>query len=535
MDRSNTPPRHTPQLPRGHHGHLVADGVQQRRWLVLLAMTGSLAMIFVDMTVVGVALPRMGSALSMSDVDQAWIITSYLITLASLMALGGRIGDLVGKVPAFIAGVIGFALASIVCASAHDGTQLIVGRILQGVAACLMQPASGALVIGAFAPGERGKAMAVYVGIPLVFMAIGPALGGFIVENMGWPWVFWLNVPVAVGAVALTAIARPRDARSVDRTIDWIGGALLLIGLPSFVYGLQQIGTVGANGMMAWSDPLTLSLLGGGAVVLVVFVWRQLRHPHPLLRLRLFTDRALLADALVIASMQFAMTGLVIAGSVYAQEVLGFTPFQAGLSLLPLLAPVILIVHVAGRWYDRSGVRAPASWGTAAATVGMVIQAVGAWTQSYPVMAVGMFVLGIGIAFTMSPTNTDALGRVPHSERGQVSGLVQTFRQIGGSVGVAVVAATVSLAIGWFGAAEGAAPREQVAELRMMMRSGDANAQIDAAASPHLESMRNTVAHSYAVGYAVASLGTLAAFIAARGWMKPGKWTGVLQVRPTNT
>ena len=100
MDRSNTPPRHTPQVPHGHHGHLVADGVQQRRWLVLLAMTGSLAMIFVDMTVVGVALPRMGSALSMSDVDQAWIITSYLITLASLMALGGRIGDLVGKVPA---------------------------------------------------------------------------------------------------------------------------------------------------------------------------------------------------------------------------------------------------------------------------------------------------------------------------------------------------------------------------------------------------------------------------------------------------
>ena len=535
MDRSNTPPRHTPQVPHGHHGHLVADGVQQRRWLVLLAMTGSLAMIFVDMTVVGVALPRMGSALSMSDVDQAWIITSYLITLASLMALGGRIGDLVGKVPAFITGVIGFALASIVCASAHDGTQLIVGRILQGVAACLMQPASGALVIGAFAPGERGKAMAVYVGIPLVFMAIGPALGGFIVENMGWPWVFWLNVPVAVTAVALTAIARPRDARSVDRTIDWIGGGLLLIGLPSFVYGLQQLGTVGASGTMAWTDPLTLSLLSGGAVVLVVFVRRQLRHPHPLLRLRLFTDRALLADALVIASMQFAMTGLVIAGSVYAQEVLGFTPFQAGLSLLPLLAPVILIVHVAGRWYDRSGVRSPASWGTAAATVGMVIQAVGAWSQSYPVMAVGMFVLGIGIAFTMSPTNTDALGRVPHSERGQVSGLVQTFRQIGGSVGVAVVAATVSIAIGWFGAADGAAPRDQVAELRMKMRSGDASAHTEAAASPHLESMHNTVAHSYAVGYAVASLGTLAAFIAARGWMKPGKWTAVMLVRPTNT
>lgn len=480
---------------------MAADGIQSRRWLVLFAMTGSLAMIFVDMTVVGVALPRIGSALSMSAVDQTWIITSYLITLASLMALGGRIGDLVGKVPAFVTGVICFALASIVCASAHDGTQLIIGRVLQGVAACLMQPASGALVIGAFAPGERGKAMAVYVGIPLAFMAIGPALGGFIVENMGWPWVFWLNVPVAAAAILLTLVARPRDARSADRSIDWIGGVLLILGLPSFVYGLQQIGAIQPDGSMAWTDPTTLGLLGGGVVVLVGFVLRQLRHPRPLLRLRLFSDRALLADALVIASMQFAMTGLVIAGSVYAQEVLGFTPFQAGLSLLPMLAPVILVVHVAGRWYDRAGVRAPASWGTAAATVGMLIQATGAWTQSYPVMAAGMFVLGIGIAFTMSPTNTDALGRVPHSDRGQVSGLVQTFRQIGGSVGVAVVAATVTL----------------------MMQLGETPAQTEVTDGVSIESMRQNMAHSYAVGYAVASLGTLAAFIAARSWMKPNK------------
>jgi MFS family permease len=168
-------------------------------------------MIFVDMTVVGVALPRIGSAVGMSDTEQTWIVTSYLLTLASLMAIGGRIGDLVGKVPAFVAGVVGFALASVVCANAHDGTQMIVGRVLQGLSACLMQPASSALVIGAFAPGERGKAMAVYVGIPLMFMALGPALGGVVVQRMGWPWVFWLNLPIAGAALVLTLIARPRD------------------------------------------------------------------------------------------------------------------------------------------------------------------------------------------------------------------------------------------------------------------------------------------------------------------------------------
>ena len=485
MERKATP---------SHHAH---DGTQPRRWLVLAAMTGSLAMIFVDMTVVGVALPRVGAALGMDAVSQNWIVTSYLLALASLMALGGRVGDLVGKVPAFVAGVALFAAASVVCAASAGPAQMIAGRVLQGVGACLMQPASGALVIGAFAPGERGKAMAAYITIPLLFMALGPVLGGVIVERAGWPWVFWVNVPIAAMAIALTLAARPRDARSPDRAIDWPGGAMLLLGLPAFVYGIQQLGVPRlVEEGAAPVDPAAAAAIAAGAALLAAFVRRQLRHPRPLLRLRLFADRALAADAITIACMQFAMTGLIIAGSVYAQDVLGYGPVAAGASLLPLLAPTILVAHVAGRWYDRAGPRAPASWGTALASAGMLLQAGGAWTASYPVMAAGMFVLGLGIAFTMSPTNTDALGRVPHHERGQVSGLVQTMRQVGGSVGVAVVAATVSACLGAFGAR-------------------------DAGTAP--EAARLALAHSYAVGYAVASLGTIGAFVAVRRWMAPGR------------
>jgi MFS family permease len=467
--------------------HAAGDGAQPRRGLVLLAMTGSLSMIFIDMTVVGVALPRIGASLGMDDVGQAWIVTSYLLALASLMAVGGRVGDLVGKVPAFVAGVVAFAAASAVCAFARDGTQMIAGRVLQGVAACLMQPASGALVIGAFAPGERGKAMAAYVGIPMVFMALGPAVGGVIVEGWGWKWVF------------------------------------LMLGLPPLVFGIQQLGAARADGSLRWDDPLTLAALAGGSVALAAFVRRQWNHPRPLLRLRLFADHALAADAVVIMCMQFAMTGLVVAGSLYAQDVLGYSPTEAGASLLPMLAPVILVVHVAGRWYDRAGVRAPATWGTAMASGGMLVQAMGAWAQSYPVMAVGMFVLGLGIAFTMSPTNTDALGRVPHSERGQVSGLVQTMRQVGGSVGVATVAAAVAISMAAFTRAERLEDPASVARLRAMLRSGDANARVHASSDADFPAVQRASARAYAVGYGVAALGTASALFAVRRWMRPGK------------
>jgi EmrB/QacA subfamily drug resistance transporter len=494
-----------------------ADGMsaQPRRWLVLLAMTGSLSMIFVDMTVVGVALPSIGRSLAMGVQGQAWIVSAYLLALASLVALGGRMGDLIGRVPAFVAGVAGFAAASALCGAATDGTMLIAGRVAQGISACLMQPASSALVIGAFAPGERGKAMAVYVGIPLLFMALGPALGGLIVEHAGWRWVFLLNLPVAVLAVALTLVARPRDVRSADRRVDWAGGGLLLAGLPLAVYGVQELGAVRSDGAARGLDASVGVALAAGCVLLALFVRRQWRAPRPLLRLRLFTDRALAADALVIACMQFAMTGLVIQGSLYAQEVLGFEPFRAGASLLPMLLPVILVVHVAGRWYDRAGVRAPAVWGTGLATTGQLVQALGAWWQNYPVMAAGMAVMGTGIALTMSPTNTDALSRAPAEDRGQVSGLVQTLRQIGGAVGVAVTAAVMLMAQAHLEARSADLTHPQVQALREALRAEDHEARSRAAADPGAPAVRGILAGSMAVGMLASAAATGAAFAAA--------------------
>ena len=496
-----------------------------RRGLVLVAMTGSLSMIFVDITVVGVSLPEIGASLGLDESGLNWVVNAYLLALAAAMAIGGRLGDLLGKVRAFAVGVVLFALASALCGLATSGAVLIAGRVAQGLAACLMQPASASLVIEHFAPGERGKAMAVYVGIPMLFMTLGPAIGGLVTQTLGWPWVFWINLPVAAATLALLAIAGARSPRGEDRAIDWPGAVLLVSGLPLLVWGIQELGAVDASGASrAASAPVILSLATGGVLV-AAFVRRQLRVEHPLLRLRLFADRQLLSNALLIALTQFSMAGLVVQGSIYAQRVLGLPPFRAGLSLLPLMLPVLVLVHVAGRRYDRVGVKPVATLGTIAAATGLVIQGAGFLRQEYLVIATGMAILGAGIAFIMSPANTDALSRAPDSVRGQVSGLVQTFRQLGGTAGVAVAAAITILA-------QGPAASEERTQTPIPVESitTDASAPVPTIAAAPDEPASTASRDAFARGTALASLagaiaalGGLAIARGMRGGPPPGR------------
>jgi len=422
-----------------------------RRWLTLLAMTGSLSMIMLDVTVVGVSLPAIQEDVGLSSLQVQWVVNAYILALASLVALGGRAADSFGKVPSFVAGMLAFTGASIACGFAANAESIIAWRALQGAAAALMQPASASLVVGSFAPGERGKAMAVYAGIPMLFLAAGPAIGGALTQYASWPWNFWINVPVAVASLLMTMIARPHEVRRPRQGADPLGALLLVLGLPAFVYGLMEVHGRG------WTDSSVIAALLVGATLLPIFVGWELRHPSPLLALHLFRDRGILINALILFAMQFAMNGLVIFGSAFLQQALGFEPMQAGVRMLPMLLPVLVVVHVAGRLYDRVGVRRPALIGTALATVGMFVQAGAAWIQSYPVLAVGMALLGTGVGFVMSPTNVDSMSRAGPAHRAQASGLVQTIRQIGGTLGVAVVGSTILLTESRFGMPAGVA------------------------------------------------------------------------------
>ena len=417
-----------------------------RRWLMLLALTGSLSMIFVDITVTAIAGPAIGATLGLDANGVSWIATSYMVTLAALMAIGGRVGDILGKRNAFLAGVTVFAAASALCGMAGDARVLYAGRVLQGIAACLMQPASAALVIENFAPGERGKAMGVYIGIPMSFFALGPLLGGLIAKHAGWPWVFYVNLPIALAALAIALAARTANRRSGDRSFDLLSAALIATGLPLAIYALQEGATLTGDGALRLFEPLFLAALGAGVMLVSLFCVRQLSVARPLVHLALFADPRLRANVLLVAIMQFAMASLIVQGSIYAKDVLGFDTDRAGASLMPMLVPVIFLASVAGRRYDRVGVRPLARIGTVFATAGLAVWGYGAIAASYPVIATGMVLLGGGVAFIMSPANTDTLSSVPDEMRGQVSGLVQTARQVGGALGVAFAACVSGVA-----------------------------------------------------------------------------------------
>ena len=235
-----------------------------RRRLILLAMTGSLSMIMIDITMVGVALPEIGRDLQLDGNALEWVVNAYLLVMASLIALGGRVGDYFGKPRVFVVGMIIFALGSLWCGLSGSGISLIAGRVCQGFGAVLMQPASSAIVLSSAPPEARGRTMAVCVGIPLLFLTLGPLMGGLITEWFGWSWAFFVNIPVAVIALVITFQARPQDAGSVREPLDLPGTFFLVLGMPCFVIALQQSGVWGPL------DPRTIGLGIVGVIALVL-------------------------------------------------------------------------------------------------------------------------------------------------------------------------------------------------------------------------------------------------------------------------
>lgn len=411
------------------------------RWLVLIAMTGSLSMIMLDQTVVTVALPSMSHDLPLSPTGEQWVVNAYVLAMAALVALGGKLGDRLGGVTTFRYGVAIFFLASLACGLVPHGDfgepSIIAARAVQGGGAALMVPVSAAIVVSAFSTNDRGRAMAVYAGISQVFLAVGPLLGGVLTESISWRTVFWLNVPVGLAALVMVHVARPDNQRRSDTQVSTGSAAMLVVGIGAIVLAVQQAG------VWSWDGPATLLTLAGGIAVTAVFVLVQLSTSDALVNVRLLTRRAFVGNLTVLGLVQFALLAVVLYSSLYFQELLNLSPIRAGVAVLPFVLALAASAQLGGLWYDSRGVRPPALTGLAVCALGLASWALVLPRFDYVAQIPGMAASGFGIGLLMSPTNTDALGRVGAAERSQASGLVQTVRQLGGTLGVALIGAVV--------------------------------------------------------------------------------------------
>jgi EmrB/QacA subfamily drug resistance transporter len=403
--------------------------------LVLVAMIFAVAMMFIDQTIVTLAIPDLQKDLSLSATGTQWIVNGYLLSLAALFMLGGKLADVLGHTRMLVVGVTGFAAASALCGATPDGSLgeawIISFRVLQGAFAALMFPAALAIVVRAFPQHERGRALAAFFGITGALTAVGPLAGGYLTE---WTWraIFWINIPVALIALILTAKAKPANDRQ-DAPIDYRGAVLITAAMGLVVLGLQQAGTWG------WTSAWTIGSIAVGALLLVAFVVYELRKTEPLIQVRLFSQRAFAADNAVLLLMSAVFVPFFFFASVYAQVSLGYSATEAGVLLLVFFGGFATAAQLGGRITDKRGARP-------AILIGCVLSAVGfyVWGEKVTGLSFGdqwmaIAVAGAGLGLVLGPVSTDALNRAPGAAYGEVTGITQTVRNLGASLGLAVM------------------------------------------------------------------------------------------------
>ncbi len=405
-----------------------------RRWWILVNMTGSLSMITVNQTGISVALPTIRHELHVSTTGVEWVVNAYVLALGSLVAVGGRLGDRFGRTTMFVLGIVVFAIAAGAAGLARGESMLVIARAIQGAGAAMMQPSSTTTVIDTFGEGERGRAMAIYIGVSSAFVAVGPLLGGALTEFVSWRTVFLLNLPIAIAALGLTAIVRPANHPDPERKLDAGGAVLLTVGLAALVVAIQEGDTWG------WSSAATLGALAAGILALAALFVFERRSPEPLLDLEQFRDPHYGVGSLVTAAVRFGLLGITVFTTIFIQNTLGFSPFDSGLAIMPVVLALIVGTQLSGRIFDRIGARALLAAGTALIGLGLAVTAPVLASNSYPPMLPGLLVVGFGMGLC-SVAVTEALSHVEAARRGQASGMLQTTRQLGGSLGVAAIGA----------------------------------------------------------------------------------------------
>jgi EmrB/QacA subfamily drug resistance transporter len=481
---------------------------ENRRWWTLAAMCFALFMVMLDNTVTNVALPSIQRTFDASLPSLEWTINAYSLTFAVLLVTGGRLGDIFGRRKVFLVGVGIFALASATIGLAPTEGWLVASRAVQGAGAALMMPGTLSIITNAFPPQERGKAIGTWAGVSAIALALGPLVGGWLTEDVTWRAIFFLNLPVAAIAVAVTLFAT-RESRdeTATRKVDLPGIAALTVGLTALVLALVEGNSWG------WGSPAIIALLVVAVAALAAFFAIERRSPAPIVDLSFFRARTFVGANVVAFAVSYAMFAVLFFLALYMQNILGFSPLETGVRFLPATLVIMVAGPLAGRLADRVGPRAPLLFGLLLVTTSLAWQSRIDVDTSFGFLVVPFLLLGLGLGFTMSPMSTAAMNAVDRTKAGVASGTLSMTRMVGGTFGIATLGALVA-AIGRHELAQSLPQLPEAARERLVDALGSGASAVGASESIRAATERAFV-DALGTGLTLAAASTLLATLAA--------------------
>lgn len=405
----------------------------ERRWWTLVVLSLSLLVIAIDNTILNVALPTLVTELNATGSDLQWIVDSYVLVFAGLLLVMGSLGDRYGRKLALYAGFAIFGLASLGAAYADSSGTLIAARSVMGIGGALIMPATLSILVNVFPRNERVKAIAIWSAVAGIGVPLGPVAGGWLLDHFWWGSIFLVNVPLIIGAMIAGYWLVPESKDPNAARIDIPGGVLSIAGLATLLYAIIEAPETG------WLDPVTLAAFGIASVLLAAFIWWERRTPEPMLRIDFFRNMRFTAGAASISLVFFALFGSIFLLTQYLQFVIGYTPFEAGLRMLPVAVGIGVGTGLSTRLVKKLGSKLVVFGGLTVVALALLYATTLTVDSGYLAIATLFLLFGFGMGNTMAPATDAIMGAIPEANAGVGSAVNDTTRQVGGAMGVAVL------------------------------------------------------------------------------------------------